>query len=145
MFQADYLRNEPNRNFYTVLSTLIFKNFFFSRANSIAAIERSEVQQWSLNEFWGFPFYVLYSLPPVHGDSYGPLAPSPCLHISLAGHSSFIPFILFKPPWRDRSSPHFHLGSQSSRKQITPGMSNGIGSVSSRWVANLNLAPASSD
>lgn len=78
----------------------------------------------------------LYNVPP---------APSPCLHISLAGYLVFIPFILFKASQSDRSFPRFHLGRQSSRKQITPGMSNGIESVSSRWVANLNLAQASSD
>lgn len=73
------------------------------------------------------------------------LAPSPCLHISLTGYLPFIPFILFKPSQSNCSFPLFHLGRQSLREQTIPGMSNGIESISSRWVANLNLAQASSD
>lgn len=73
------------------------------------------------------------------------MAPSACPHISLAGYLPFLPFILLKPSQSDHPFPCFHVGSQSSREQITPGMSNGIESVSSRWVANLNLAQASSD
>lgn len=73
------------------------------------------------------------------------MAPSPCPHISRAGHLPFIPFILLKPFQSDHPFPCSLLGSQSSREQITPGMSNGIESVSSQWVANLNLAQASSD
>lgn len=55
-------------------------------------------------------------------------------------------FHAFTPPTQCISewpSPRFHGGSRSSRGQITPGMSNGIDHVSSRWVANLDLAQGS--
>lgn len=63
----------------------------------------------------------------------------------LSGHLLLLPFILFKPSLSGHPFPRSHLGSQPSREQITPGMSNGIESVSSQWVANLNLAQVSND
>lgn len=92
-----------------------------------------------------FPLSFNAPCPHPQPAQGGYIAPSPCPHISLAGHLPFIPFTLLKPSQSDHPFPRLHLGSQPSREQIVPGMSNGIESVSSLWVANLNLAQASSD
>lgn len=113
----------------------------FSQSRNVPAIELSEAKL--LSEFLFFS--LSYTHAPEHGALRGPLSSLLMSAQFSPGHLPFVPFIWLKPSQSDRPFSRFHLGSQSSREQITPGMSNGIENVSSRWVANLNLAQASGD